>query len=611
MKCTKNDFLNIYTKSNVKNLQAKVDGDFSRLNNYTPNIDFLDNIWESYIDSGCDSFNAILSDLKIELKNFKINSDSHELQLEKIDFLDRLKFECNCSKGTVDIKTTKLIKQVIFDTSSIPASGATREFQIVGDNDAVFSVYISNEDSPKKYYNFETKSFTTTRYVLEDIVINEQSQSIFVDFPKVTDDDHYDITIFANPEFNTKHAPYSEARYNDKDRTVNLNASTGSNSSLLHKKLYQYTDNTITLSAISPTAISALTGYAITTDTFSATKHGAGFKVPFTVVLTANANKAYRIIKQPTEKQIGSVIQRTIGSAALPIPGEDVSSSTYYRWPIDNVQGLKKGMRISGTNVTANSIIADYTDTIDIDIFSSSESTSIRTGMIERNGTKELRQQLSSLEGESKSISKYGNETIVDSNKRALKTRVRSQKNAVGLDRQVNGIETTGDPVFTNGIFTSQPGNIVFNKKQADALKDDTIKILANGADEIKSLTGYEFKVSNIKAELTKPTTTTTAASIGTTVNVADVEGVINNVSRLSGIGIDPSTSGPLITSGGGADGAGAWTVDASQPLESGITLTVEGTGRVVTITGDIEFSKIGESDVTIYFDIEQFLAAS
>lgn len=611
MNCTKSDFLNIYMKSSVKDLQAKVNEGMGRQSTYTPNIDFLNKIWDDYNASQCAAFDANLKEVSSLLPRLKENTFNYQLQLEKYDFLDRLKFECGCSKYSQNVKTKKIIKQVEFDTSSIPASGGIRVFTIKGDKNAVFSMYITNEDSPKKYYNFETKSFTTTRYVLEDVVIADYSTDIRVYFPRVTDDDHYDVTILANPEFDTEHANHNEVRFGDTDRTVDVNSSTGSTSMALRKKLYQYTNNTITISAISPNLSSIFTSAVTTTDTFEARKRGGNFKFPFTVVLTAAATKAYWIKKQPTIKETGSFVERTIGSAALPISGEDISGSTYYRWPIDNALGLSNGMKLSGTNVTANSIISDYLDTTTIETEAHSladQPTPSSTRMKTEGYVKSLEQITPALTGDSKSISKYGNETIIGSRRSLVKRRkIKTTYNNV----LVSGIEFTADPVYTDGVVTSRAGNIVLNKKQADALKDDTVKIIAFGPSQVEGLTGYSYKLSNVKAELTKPTTTTTAASTGTTIAVADREGVINNISRISGIGIDASVKNPLITAGGGTDGAGNWTVDSNQPLESGITLTVENTGRVITITGDIEFTKIGESDVTIYFNIEQFLGAS
>ena len=112
--------------------------------------------------------------------------------------------------------------------------------------------------------------------------------------------------------------------------------------------------------------------------------------------------------------------------------------------------------------------------------------------------------------------------------------------------------------------------------------------------------------------ELTAPTTTTTeATSAHATIAVADREGVINNVSTVSGIGINASVANPTITSGGGADGAGDWVMGAVQTLENGITLTVGGTSRVATITGNIEVLNVQTSSFTLYFDIDDFLSAS
>ena len=92
---------------------------------------------------------------------------------------------------------------------------------------------------------------------------------------------------------------------------------------------------------------------------------------------------------------------------------------------------------------------------------------------------------------------------------------------------------------------------------------------------------------------------------------MADREGIINNVSRVAGIGINSYLQNPLITTGAGLDGAGDWIMDAIQTLESGITLTVENTGRVATITGDIEIIKAGNGNATLSFDVDKLLSNS
>ena len=250
-------------------------------------------------------------------------------------------------------------------------------------------------------------------------------------------------------------------------------------------------------------------------------------------------------------------------------------------------------------------------------------------------------------------------------------------------------MQSTGEVTIVDGIVTTQPGNIIFNQQQVAALADDSVKIYGYGPRAISSLTNYDVKISNLKVELTAPTTLTTeATSAHLQIAVADREGVINNVSRVSGIGIDDSVarstdtvngaiaSGtrvvmdnnvvdkmkvgdrvtgtgipssltvivtglnpdgdnvkefsvskvitiadgitltftphtlPVITSGGGADGAGDWTLSTPQSFENGVTLTVLNTSRVATITGEIEVLKSGIADVSLRFDLEKILTA-
>ena len=136
---------------------------------------------------------------------------------------------------------------------------------------------------------------------------------------------------------------------------------------------------------------------------------------------------------------------------------------------------------------------------------------------------------------------------------------------------------------------------------------------LFKNSDKVSSLTdNTEIELTNISIALTKPTTITTeATSDHATIAVADREGVINNVSQVSGIGIDATVADPFLTTGGGLDGAGDWIMDAVQTLESGITLTVENTSRVATITGQIALKSVNDASFTLRFDLERLLTTN
>ena len=658
MSYSKKHFLDTYNRLGIKNLQRQLDVGIPSSNNYTPNLDFLNSAWEDYLSYGCNSLNGKIIELNEQLSSVGINTPSYNLNKAQTTFFEQIEVQCGCTKDNPTITRTalsapivKVIKKVEFNSDSLPETGGKKIIDVIGDNESVFSIFVTN--SSGEFYDFETHGFTSTQKILKNAVITGGRKDITVNFPSVitTDivngdfsggataitmdtavatkmkvgdrvtgnavlnagsftvasldstnvfslsaaaaiDDNtplnfsgnesYEVTVVANAEHNTVHANYSEVRH--ADNSIDINNSTGSNSANITKKIFQYKNNVVNIKAITPNSLTTFTSFTFVDETITINKRGGTVKVPFTITWTANAAKAVYIKTQPTIEHMSTFVTRTVGAAALPIVGEDVSGSTFYRWPLDNVVGLTNRMRIApGTNVTAFSIISDYIDETEIKSYSE-EQLSRKTTTGPRSQTTPLRGPISSSS--------------------LLKT---SYANV-----EVPGVEFTGDPTVVDGVVTSQAGNIVLNKKQVDALKGDAIKIVADGPSLIKALTGYEFKVTTLKAELTKPTTTTVEAiSAHATIRVADREGVINNVSKVSGIGIDSSVKNPTLTTGGGLDGEGDWIMDTVQTLENGITLTLENTGRIVTITGEIEFTKIGDNDVDIFFDIEQFLGTA
>ena len=127
---------------------------------------------------------------------------------------------------------------------------------------------VTNEDD--SYYNFGTAAFQTTPTKLDSIEITGGIYSDAIKFTAVSDADHYNIYLFAEQQFDTKHAPYQEFRF--PDGTLDINLSTGSNSIMLQKKIYQYTDVTITLTAVTPKSLSGFGSFSLTTDTITTSR---------------------------------------------------------------------------------------------------------------------------------------------------------------------------------------------------------------------------------------------------------------------------------------------------------------------------------------------------
>jgi hypothetical protein len=248
------------------------------------------------------------------------------------------------------------------DFSNIKETGETRSFSIVGQDRAIFSLEIKNEDN--YYYNFQTHLFQATKTKLGNIVIESGAYSGNITFPTVTDADQYDFYLFA--EQGTIHGGYKEVKFSD--GSVDINSSTGSNSNLLQKVIYQTLEVTLTLSNLSPTgdvASFSNTNQVITT---SAGKDVG--EIQFEIKATVAAG-ALSIDRQPLDSDIIALSPRVVGAAPINIPGEDLYPAVT---ETDVVNGdFSAGVEkiVMDTNVADKMVVGDkittaaMTDTVD------------------------------------------------------------------------------------------------------------------------------------------------------------------------------------------------------------------------------------------------------
>lgn len=484
-------------------------------------------------------------------------------------------------------KYKKLIKSFIFEEHDINGGGEDRKIQVIGDKNAVFTLEITNEDG--HYYNFTSKKFSSTYSRLYQKTLTAGYYVDHIVFPSVSDDDHYNIRLFAEPGLDTGLSRALGESYN---------------SSMVLKKIQQYTNKTITLTAISPNSITAFSGVSITTDTFTTSRGKSSGKVPFKVIATVGTTRNVSINRQPIASDVITFVERTIGSAAIPIRGEDVSSSTFYKWPINNIVGLQEGMFVNSSNITAGSTIKSYRSATYVDTKALGVKTKKQETFLEKGIAPILNRE-------------YGRsapQEIKTSKTRTITEEAPRNTIQKAIDEIYEpALQGTGEPVLTDNVLTSQAGNIIFSNQQVDALKDDSVKIYGYGREAINSLSSYDIEFTDLKVELTEVTTTVDGAvSNNTGVTVDERAGIRDgDFSTVTGIGIDTSSAIPTVTSGAGAvNGGGELTLSAAQTLEDGITLTFGNASRIATITGNINIIKGGLEDLTLRFDLERFLLA-
>ena len=252
------------------------------------------------------------------------------------------------------------------DLTDLPAASETRNFTILGNPGAIFTLEIKNEDS--YYYNFTTKAFQAGKAGLYDIVITSGVYKNSIKFPAITDDDHYDIYLFAGQD--TDHVLYNEVRFGD--GTIDINSSTGSNSKLMRKIIYQYTNLTLTLATYAATGAFSTT--SAVNDTFTVSRGRGLAKIPFTISCSSSSGASFRISRQPTPNDVLSFVTPTVGAAPELLPGENQYPTARAAFTGDDVNGAVTSgsvVRMDNTDLSAVIEVGDKitspvtTDTVD------------------------------------------------------------------------------------------------------------------------------------------------------------------------------------------------------------------------------------------------------
>jgi hypothetical protein len=532
----------------------------------------------------------------------------------------------------------KTILGISMSFNDVKQAGENRRFIVLGDNGAIFSLEITNEDN--YYYNFQTNLFQAAKTKLHNVAISNGRYVGNIKFPLVTDADQYDIYLTA--ENGSKHAAFKEIRL--ADGSFDTNSSTGSNSLVLQKVIYQLLDVTITLAGYSPNA--TVTG-TIGTQTFTAPRGQSSFKIPISFIFTATSTRTLSINKQPTPSDIHAISSVTVGAAPVGIPGENiyptvksadkvvngaVSSGTNVTMD-DDVGSAPNDLWAVGDKITGNAAFDARTNATAITVtavnvgsnakvFTMSEAIAIDDDEeLSFSNQRNYRWPVSNIDSLRIGMQAFANPNFAGSTtiKRYLDEIVVFE-NELQEQRFVNvevpALDTLGaKPTITRNastkvVTTTQTGNITFADQALFALAGTSLKIFSYDVDRINYSTGYNVSFSDLAVALTEVSTTTTAAvNSSTSVVVAERAGIMDAISSVTGIGINSNVANPTVASGAGSvTGAGTIVLSAAQTLENGVTLTFPGAGTIATITGYITVNNVGNEDVRLRFDLEKLL---
>ena len=540
----------------------------------------------------------------------------------------------------------KIITNFEIDYNDIKAAGETRRFAVLGTNGAVFSLEVKNEDG--HYYNFQTNLFQSGLTRLNNISISDGKYYGNIKFPKVTDADQYDFYLFAESISDTIHSKYNEFRF--EDNSIDINSSSGSNSNLVQKVIYQTLNVDITINGISPEGL--ITG-SPTSATVTTSRGKSIGKIPFSFTWTATSTRTLSVDRQPVGRDMMAFITASVGSTPVNIPGENIYPT------VTAADKVVNGAVTSGTNVTMDD---DYTGlwavgdriTGNAALDARTQATAVTVTAVNVGSNAKvftMSEAIAIADDETLSFSNRRNHRwnmrTADYDLRRIKNGMRQVKGdffevqptvkdyltqttvnegEVGEykidDVRVPGLETKGmKPVFTRDSTTKVKTSIIGDSSnQVEVTFSDqalltfggglNAKIFGYGTSEVERLTGYDVVFSDLRAKLTEVSTTTTAAvNASTSVPITNRAGIMDGISTVTGVGIDSSVAAPKVSSGAGSvTGAGTIVLSAAQTLENGATLTFPGASTVVTVSGNIKVNKVGNENVTLRFDLERFV---
>ena len=532
----------------------------------------------------------------------------------------------------------KVINSFALDTKNIKEAGEVRALSVSGENGALFSLEVK---SGSNYYNFQTNLFQVNKTRLSNALLGDNIFNVNIIFPPVSAGAKYDVYLTA--EGDTEHASYEEVRF--PDGGMDINSTTGSNSRLVQKVIYQTLDVTVTINGYSPNG--TVTGTNTTSATVSASREKSTVKIPFTYKFTATSTRTLSINKQPASSDVVAFVVATVGSP-VDIPGENTFPTVTGTDTLNGaVEGTKLvmdanvatkmsvGDRVTGTGIPSGSVVTVVElnpDSDNVKEFSVSETVTISDGItLSFSNRRNYRWEMSSTSIDLSKlalgmkqlqdtffaaqpiIKDYVDEVVIFEGK---KTQERIEKVRIpGVDtrgiRPLIVRDGTTKVVTTTTGSSTNPINITFDQQALLSFGSGAnARIFSYGEPEINRLTGYDVELSDLAVSLAGVSTTTTAAvSASTSVPITQRAGIMDGISTVSGIGIDASAVNPTVASGAGSvTGAGTIVLSAAQTLEDGITLTFPGAGTVATITGNIKINHVGNEDVVLRFDLEKFL---
>ena len=502
-------------------------------------------------------------------------------------------FNCfiNCTPGRGMFKTGEQNQITGFnmDFGALSAAQTTKNFTVLGDSGAVFTLWVINEDNYN--YNFVNSTFEND--------VNEKLRNIEIGptgryhgtivFPAITDDDQYTIYLQAESHYDTR---LSDTLGNGKNIIKLGNEEEDFT-------IQQFTDTTLTFSLLhssgtvtEPSNITISTPRNTVRDTNEFTTATIDWEVTTSGVFT--------LLRQPLVTDFETTTTKTH-------VGIDTVGDTFV---MNDVRNIFVGMDVSGSGIAGSPTISQINPPTDKEVAEAYPLTKYQSD-------DDIKTIVLTTPSGNHSISQDTVLTFTGTGTEATDSIYRTSFDVVNSISGNNNFVcklTDMKPQLTAAVSSSTTVPV----NSAAGLKVDTTQTVdgattASTTVTLDSVTGCWVGQTLMSVSSGTLTGTPTITAINSTTKVITLsrpqtfaDGITLKFANsiVSGIGIDDSSSDPFI------DGISSLnlTLNAAQTIEDDQILTVTGSSNTATISGTIRVYTAGSDDFTTTLNLDNFL---
>jgi hypothetical protein len=545
------------------------------------------------------------------------------------------------------------IKNFDYGSKYINNNGESREINVIGDNNSIFSLELQRTvGSTITFYDFNTRTFTSTRKKLKNKKIVNGVYKVTLNFPASSftlesdGPDRYDLFLYAQNELDTFHLPYVDARF--PDGTIDINNTIGSSSSLLQRILYQYPSQTLNITALGPNETSGFTGATATSASFTLESGSSSGFLPFSFTITLASSKTGVILKQPGEGDLTAFATLGLTEPYFAIPGVNVSTETtaltisnlprtnsntfdISEGPTVTVGNTITGAGFDGVNDLDGPVIVTgvsgttitLNKNVTIPAAGSNATAASKAITYHRFQVNSANTNLNALTSGMQAYGgSIGENTLIQSyyDTTTLQREITNPDGSINnedyiiVNHDVPAFDTLGlKPTMLNGLINLQGGVITFNSAQSANIRNTNHKVYAYGLSNIKKISGIDLELSDLKIELADVTTTVNDTDANgtdplSTFDVASAVGIRDDVSTVHGVNLNSGVATPVVTN---ISSNTITLTPGNHILQNGQGLTFKSAGRVFTVSGKIKINEMSVRNRSLYFDYEKLITAS